>query len=64
MMGEIVARNMYSKAIAENKNAIVASCWTYFTTMSELCFYLLLIYLTTLFFSTDCKKFDRKLNAE
>jgi len=32
-MGEIVARNMYSKAIAENKNAIVASCWTYFTTI-------------------------------
>jgi len=32
-MGEIVTRNMYSKAIAENKNAIVASCWTYFTTM-------------------------------
>jgi len=32
-MGEIVARNMQSKAIAENKNAIVASCWTYFTTM-------------------------------
>ena len=32
MMGEIVARNMWSKAIAENKNAIVASCWTYFTT--------------------------------
>jgi len=32
MMGEIVARNMQSKAIAENKNAIVASCWTYFTT--------------------------------
>ena len=26
MMGEIVARNMYSKTIAENKNAIVASC--------------------------------------
>jgi hypothetical protein len=23
-----------NKAIAENKNAIVASCWTYFTTMS------------------------------
>ena len=33
MMGEIVARNMLSKAIAENKNAIVASCWTYFTTI-------------------------------
>jgi len=32
-MGETVTRNMYSKAIAENKNAIVASCWTYFTTM-------------------------------
>jgi len=32
-MGEIVARNMLSKAIAENKNAIVASCWTYFTTI-------------------------------
>ena len=32
MMGEIVTRNMYSKAIAENKNAVVASCWTYFTT--------------------------------
>ena len=31
MMGEIVARNMYSKAIAENKYAIIASCWTYFT---------------------------------
>ena len=31
MTGEIVARNMWSKAIAENKNAIVASCWTYFT---------------------------------
>ena len=26
MMGEIVTRNMYSKAIAENKNAIIASC--------------------------------------
>jgi hypothetical protein len=35
-MGEIVARNMYSKAIAENKNAIVAS-WTYFTTLTTLC---------------------------
>jgi len=35
-MGEIVTRNMYSKAIAENKNAIVASCWTYFTTMTKL----------------------------
>jgi len=34
MMGEIVARNMYSKAIA-NKNAIVASCWTYFTTIKH-----------------------------
>ena len=33
MMGETVARNMYSKATAENKNAIVASCWTYFTTI-------------------------------
>ena len=33
MMGEIVARNTQSKAIAENKNAIVASCWTYFTTI-------------------------------
>jgi len=32
-MGETVTRNMYSKAIAENKNAIVASCWTYFTTI-------------------------------
>ena len=31
MMGEVVARNMQSKANAENKNAIVASCWTYFT---------------------------------
>ena len=35
MMGEIVARNMYSKDIAENKNAIVASCWTYFTTIKH-----------------------------
>ena len=35
MMGEIVARNMYSKTIAENKNAIVASCWTYFTTIKH-----------------------------
>ena len=34
MMGEIVTRNMQSKAIA-NKNAIVASCWTYFTTYSK-----------------------------
>jgi len=34
-MGEIVARNMWSKAIAENKNAIVASCWTYFTTIQR-----------------------------
>ena len=34
-MGEIVARNMLSKAIAENKNAIVASCWTYFTTIKH-----------------------------
>ena len=34
MMGEIVTRNVYSKAIAENKNAIVASCWTYFTTIN------------------------------
>jgi len=25
-----------SKAIAENKNAIVASCWTYFTTMTDI----------------------------
>ena len=33
MMSEIVARNVYSKAIADNKNAIVASCWTYFTTI-------------------------------
>ena len=24
-----------SKAIAENKNAIVASCWTYFTTIKH-----------------------------
>ena len=31
MMGEIVTRNMQSKTIVENKNAIVASCWTYFT---------------------------------
>ena len=35
MMGEIVARNMQSKAIADNKNAIVASCWTYFTTIKH-----------------------------
>ena len=33
MMGEIVARNMQSKATAQNKNAIDASCWTYFTTI-------------------------------
>ena len=33
MMGEIVARNMWSKAIVEKKNTIVASCWTYFTTI-------------------------------
>jgi hypothetical protein len=31
MMGEIVARNMWSKVIAENKNTIVATRWTYFT---------------------------------
>ena len=37
MMGEIVARNMQIKAIAENKNAIVASCWTYFTTILLAC---------------------------
>ena len=37
MMAEIVARNMYSKATAENQNAIVASCWTYFTTISCQC---------------------------
>ena len=36
MMSEIVTRNMQSKAITENKNAIVASCWTYFTTMRQL----------------------------
>ena len=35
MMGEIVTRNMQSKAIEENKNAIVASCWTYFTAMQS-----------------------------
>ena len=35
MMGEIVTRNMWSKAIAENKNAIVASFWTYFTTIKH-----------------------------
>ena len=36
MMGEIVTRNMQSKIIAENKNnAIVASCWTYFTTIKH-----------------------------
>ena len=29
IMGEIVTRNMYSKAIAENNNAIVATCWTF-----------------------------------
>ena len=34
MMGGIVARNTQSKAIAKEKNAIVASCWTYFTTTS------------------------------
>ena len=31
MMGEIVARTCRVKAIAKNKNAIVAYCWTYFT---------------------------------
>jgi len=31
MMGEIVTRNMFSKVIAKKKNAIVSSCWTYFT---------------------------------
>ena len=35
MMGEIVTRNMQSKAIAEIKNAIVESCWTYFTTIGK-----------------------------
>jgi hypothetical protein len=37
MMGETVTRNMWSKSIAENKNAIVAYCWTYFTTIKKLC---------------------------
>ena len=35
MMGKIVTRNMQSKATAENKNAIVASCWTYFIRGNE-----------------------------
>jgi len=30
---------MWSKATAENKNAIVASCWTYFTTIKHYVFW-------------------------
>ena len=31
----ILRNGFKSKAIAENKNAIVASCWTYFTTIKR-----------------------------
>ena len=66
MMGEIVTRNMYSKAIAENKNAIVASC-TYFTTM-DFQFYLEVVVVLFCFIfmknlSTNCVGLYVKISA-
>jgi len=37
---------MQSKAIAENKNAIVASCWTYFTTFKHVFCFVELIFIS------------------